>query len=107
MYQVTYVTYGSFGMNFQIESATESGSDTHLLYFIYIYRRMWSGRKRRKSLFLAQSQAHRRELDPVQKCLGDEVQEHVEVGDEVPMRSSPSRNVQPENIHRYGKSLNY
>ena len=36
-----------------------------------------------------------------------EVQEQVEVGDEVPMRSSPSRNVQPENIHRNGKSLNY
>jgi len=36
-----------------------------------------------------------------------EVQEQVEVGDEVPMISSPSRNVQPENIHRNGKSLNY
>ena len=37
MYQVTYVTSGSFGINFQIESATESGSDTHIVYsFTYI-----------------------------------------------------------------------
>ena len=28
---------------------------------------------------------HRRELDPVPECLGDEVQEQVEVGDEVPL----------------------
>ena len=31
MYQVTYVTSGIFRINFQIESATESGSDTHLV----------------------------------------------------------------------------
>ena len=37
MYQVTYVTSGSFGMNFQIESATESGSDTHLVLFCFTY----------------------------------------------------------------------
>ena len=30
MYQVTHITSGSFGINFLIESATESGSDTHL-----------------------------------------------------------------------------
>ena len=36
MYQVTQITSGSFEMNFQIESATESGSDTHLVFFTYI-----------------------------------------------------------------------
>ena len=35
MYQVTHITSGSFGMNFQIESATESGSATHLVYIFY------------------------------------------------------------------------
>ena len=61
MYQVTHITSGSFGMNFQIESATESGSDTHLVFVFvfYIYRRMWSGRKRRKSFILAHVQAPR------------------------------------------------
>ena len=34
MYQVTHISSGRFGMNFQIESATESGSDTNLVYFL-------------------------------------------------------------------------
>ena len=35
MYQVTHISF-RFGMNFQIKSATESSSDTHLVFFLHI-----------------------------------------------------------------------
>ena len=97
MYQVTHISSGRFGMNFQIESATESGSATHFVYIFYT-----CGQEDNITLHKITALVINYSI-----VTSSEVQEQVEVGDEVPMRSSPSRNVQPENIHRNGKSLNY